>query len=242
MSERNSSHPIWSPRKVHLLIDPDKWNVAEVEELLSSVPKAVGSIIVGGTYLHSEPSRFETIMKCCSRLSLPIGNIVTAGATDSLISPSAQYLLLPIVFGSTNTRFVLDHVVRAVPLIKRYGLPCVAYAYLMLAGGVPTSAEYFTQTIPIPRGKPEILATLSLAAEYLGLAGVYLEAGSGAEQPVTEGEVQAVVRTSRLPVLIGGGISSSETCRTLLNAGATGLVIGTALERSRDLSWLGDSL
>lgn len=233
---QTTTHPIWSRHRVHLLIDPDKWQLDELDSLLRSVPEIVGSIIVGGTYLHSD--RFEAVMECCSQTSLPIGNIVSAGLSDSMISPKASYLMVPIVFGTTSTRSVLDHIVRAVPVIRRYGLPCVPYAYFMLAGGMGTSAEYFTQTIPIPRGKLEILETLSLAAKYLGLEGVYLEAGSGARNSVTEAEVESVVKSSGLPVLVGGGISSISTCHALFNAGAVGLIIGTAIEHGKTLCWL----
>lgn len=236
MTAQTTITPIWSPRRVHLLIDPDKWQPDELDFLLRSVPELVGSVIVGGTYLHSD--RFEAVMECCSRTSLPIGNIVSAGLSDSMISPLASYLMVPIVFGTTSTRPVLDHIVRAVPTIRRHGLPCIPYAYFMLAGGVGTSAEYFTQTIPIPRGKLEILATLSLAAKYLGLQGIYLEAGSGAQKSVTKEEVEVVVSSSGLPVLVGGGISSISACHALFDAGAAGVIIGTAIEHGKSLSWL----
>ncbi len=230
------NHPIWAPHRVHLLIDPDKWVVDELESILKSLPKVVGSIIVGGTYFHSD--RFEAVMECCSNTKLPIGNIVSVGLADSFISNKADYLLLPILFGSTNTRFVLDHLIRAVPVIRRYDLPCIPYGYFMLAGGKGTSAEYFTQTIPIPRGKPEILSTLALAASYLGLQGVYLEAGSGATFPVTAEEIKGALKFSSIPILVGGGVSSVSTCDDLFDAGATGIIIGTAIEQEKKLSWL----
>jgi phosphoglycerol geranylgeranyltransferase len=238
VSELIISHPIWASRRVHLLIDPDKWKIDELSLMLSSIPGIVGSLLVGGTYLHSGRSQFEAVMECCSRALLPLGNIITAGLSDGFISPKADYVLAPILFGSPTTRFVIDHILRAVPLIKEYDLPCIPYGYFMLAGGVPTSTEYFTQTLPIPRGNVEILSTLSLAAKYLGLPGLYLEAGSGAQQPVRPDEVEAVKRTSELRILVGGGISAPSVCRELFNAGADGIIVGTALERSKSLDWL----
>jgi phosphoglycerol geranylgeranyltransferase len=236
MSGIITNHPIWLKRRVHLLIDPDKWHLDELEVVLRSIPEIVGSIIVGGTYLHSD--QFGAVMECCSNTKLPIGNIVSVGISDSIISQKADYLLVPILFGSTSTRFVLDHLIRAVPVIRHYGLPCIPYAYFMLAGGAGTSAEYFTQTIPIPRGKPDVLTTLSLAARYLGLQGIYLEAGSGALYSVTTEEIEGVVKFSGLPVLVGGGISSASTCHTLFGAGTTGIIIGTAIEQEKNLSFL----
>jgi putative glycerol-1-phosphate prenyltransferase len=110
----------------------------------------------------------------------------------------------------------------------------------MLSGGSVTSAEYFTQTIALPRNKPEILKTLGLTANYLGLEGIYLEAGSGAQNPITPDEVRAVVEGCELPVLAGGGLRTRGTCEALFNAGATGLIVGTAIEETKSLSWLED--
>ena len=88
------------------------------------------------------------------------------------------------------------------------------------------------------RGKPEIIETLSIAAGYLGLSGIYLEAGSGARLPVTAEEIAAAAGASNLPVLVGGGVDSAAQINALLHAGARGIVIGTALERTRTAEWI----
>src|ERR1041385_4339025 len=222
MLKQTQSDLIWERRRIHLLIDPDKWTISELSRACECLPPMVGSIIVGGTYLHSGRSHFQEVMQCCFNTGLPLGNIIGAGSSDGFISSLANYVLAPILFGSSTTRFVLDHVLRAVPLLTEYNLPCVPCAYLMLAGGVHTSTQYFTQTLPIPRGNLEILITLSLAAKYLGLPGIYLEAGSGAQQSVTPIEVEAVKKASELPILVGGGVSSMSVCLELFDAGADG--------------------
>ena len=47
-----------------------------------------------------------------------------------------------------------------------------------------TSVEYISQTEAIPSDKPEIVVATALAGEMLGLRMIYLEAGSGATNPV----------------------------------------------------------
>lgn len=229
---------IWDPGRVHLLIDPDKWEPNDLTALFSSIPRVVGSIIVAGTFIHT--NRFEEVMRCCLKTALPVGNMVTAGPPANSISPHANFLLIPLVFGAGSTRFVFDHIIQAVPMIEEYDLQVVSYAYLMLSGGSVTSAEYFTQTIALPRNKFDVLKTLSLAARHLGLEGIYLEAGSGALHPVTPAEVKAVVSAGRLPVIVGGGLKSPQQCQELFGAGATGLIIGTAIEDGGSLKWLED--
>lgn len=229
------SRGIWTPGGVHLLIDPDKWAPPELANALSRVPEQVETIIVGGTFLHS--GGVHEAVEACRATGLPVGSILSASHPCSTIDPRADFLLIPVLFGTADTRFVLDHVVQAVPFIRTSAVPCASYAYFVLEGG-STSTEFFTRVAPIPRGKHEILRTLALAAEYLGLEGLYLEGGSGTAHPVQPDEVAAVRDVSTLPILVGGGLNSAEQCRHLLDAGATGLIVGTAFEQSHSLTWL----
>lgn len=236
MTASHNECPIWEPGQVHLLIDPDKWEIDELRAVLSATPKIVGTIIVGGTYTHTD--RFAPTMAVCKETGLIVGNILSAGPLDSIISHVADYLLIPILFASGSTKFVLDHLILSAPVIHRYGLTTTSFAYLLLDGGSLTSTAYFTQTVPIPRGKPEILRSLGLAARYMGLDGIYLEAGSGAMRAVTPEEVNAAADLSGLPVLVGGGVHSAAACRELFDAGASGVIVGTAVEQRRHLGWL----
>jgi phosphoglycerol geranylgeranyltransferase len=222
--------------KIHILVDPDKWTVAELSRFLSGLPPSVGSLIIGGTYTHGDG--FSEVMETCRVTGLPLGNFLSAGPIDSILSNLASFVIVPVVLGSPSSRYLVDHLIAAAPAIRRLGMKVYSVAYLMLDGGKPTSAQFFTQSIPLPRHAPEIIATLCAAAKYLGLSGVYLEAGSGATFPVTPHEVAIARKASELPILVGGGISSLALCHSLLDAGADGIVIGTAAERKRSLKWL----
>ena len=70
----------------------------------------------------------------------------------------------------------------------------------------------------------------ALAAEYLGMRLVYLEAGSGANEPVPDEMVQAVVEYISLPVIVGGGILDPDAASSKVNMGAKFVVTGTAVE------------
>jgi phosphoglycerol geranylgeranyltransferase len=71
----------------------------------------------------------------------------------------------------------------------------------------------------------------ALAAEYLGMRFVYLEAGSGAPAPVPDTMVRAVRSVLSVPVIVGGGIRTGADAKTLLDAGAQLLVTGTVTEQ-----------
>jgi putative glycerol-1-phosphate prenyltransferase len=77
-----------------------------------------------------------------------------------------------------------------------------------------------------------------LAAEYIGMKVVYLEAGSGALQSVPEEMIQAVSQAVSVPVIVGGGIRSPLEAREKVEAGASFIVVGNAFEQRREKSYL----
>ena len=67
---------------------------------------------------------------------------------------------------------------------------------------------------------------------------VYLEAGSGAKTNVTPEMVATVRKVFQGFLIVGGGIRDVETAKSLTDAGADALVIGTLLEDSNNLQKL----
>ena len=89
-------------------------------------------------------------------------------------------------------------------------LEAISTAYMLIDSGKISSVEYMSNTKPIPRSKKDIAVAHALAAEYLGMKMIYLEAGSGAPQPVPNDMISAVAKYSTLPVIVGGGITSPD--------------------------------
>ena len=81
--------------------------------------------------------------------------------------------------------------------------------------------------------KPKIAAAYAMAAQYMGMRFVYLEAGSGAKQNVTPEMVQTVRAVFDGFIMVGGGIRSAKTASSLIKAGADGLVVGTFVGANR---------
>ncbi|MES0324471.1 MAG: geranylgeranylglyceryl/heptaprenylglyceryl phosphate synthase [Candidatus Bathyarchaeia archaeon] len=59
---------------------------------------------------------------------------------------------------------------------------------------------------------------------------VYLEAGSGAKEPIPPKIVGAVSETLDIPVIVGGGIRTPEAAKAAKMAGASAIVTGTLVE------------
>jgi putative glycerol-1-phosphate prenyltransferase len=87
-----------------------------------------------------------------------------------------------------------------------------------------------SQTRPLPADKPEIAAAHAVAGQMIGMAAVYLDAGSGAASPVSSAVIRAVRRAVALPLLVGGGIRTVEQVCDARRAGADFVVVGSAIE------------
>ena len=104
----------------------------------------------------------------------------------------------------------------------------------MVESGKTTTAEFISNTRPLPREKPEIAVAHALAAEYLGMKMVYLEAGSGADHSVPENMIQAVRANISIPIIVGGGIRNPDEARMKVQSGASFIVTGTIHEKNQD--------
>ena len=108
---------------------------------------------------------------------------------------------------------------------------------MLIESGKTTTAEYISESKPIPRHKPEIATATALAGEYLGMKLIYLEGGSGADNSVPNEMIKMVTQNLNIPVIVGGGIRSPETAREKVNAGAKIIITGNFFEdeKNRDL-------
>lgn len=104
--------------------------------------------------------------------------------------------------------------------------------YLLIDGGKRTSVHYMSQTIPLPNHSPELTVATALAGYYLGLKYFYLDAGSGAAEPVNPKIIKAMKKRIAAPLLVGGGLNNIEKIRQAYLAGADIVVIGNGAEKS----------
>ena len=102
----------------------------------------------------------------------------------------------------------------------------------MLIGDPPlTAAAYMSHTLPIPTAKPELAVATALAGEMLGLRCLYLDAGSGASAPIPAQTIRAIHNAVQIPLIVGGGLMSQQDLNRAWDAGATCVVVGSAVEQ-----------
>ncbi len=185
------------------------------------------AFLVGSSILLSD-NFGRTIREIKKSSDLPV--IIFPNGVGQL-SDDADAILFMSMISGRNPELLIGQQAKAAPIVKDTGLEAISTGYMIIESGRTTSVEYMSGTKPIPRDKPEIAMAHALAAEYLGMKCVYLDAGSGAAMPISDEMLKSVVEYISLPLIAGGGIREPETSRSKVQAGASFVVVGSALEK-----------
>jgi phosphoglycerol geranylgeranyltransferase len=210
-----------------VLIDPDKKPQPELAGFARICESGgADALLVGGSLLFS--AHFDGLIQALKQaVRIPV--ILFPGNGGQLSQHADAVLFMSLVSGR-NPHFLIGEQVQYAPIIRALGIEPISMAYMLIESGRVTSAEFMSHTKPIPREKPEIAAAHALAAQYLGMASVYLEAGSGAKLSVPDDMIRAVRKTVKVPIIVGGGIRTPEEAAAKVKAGASFVVTGNVLE------------
>jgi phosphoglycerol geranylgeranyltransferase len=215
-----------------LLLDPDRSSIEELTFLAEAAADCeVDAILVGTSFMLK--ANFHDCLKDIKRCT-PLPVILFPGA-HSQISPFADAVLFISLISGRNPYYLIDEQVRGAPLIKELGIESIATGYMLIESGGYSSVQYISGTMPIPSSKNDIACAHALAAQYLGMKLIYMEAGSGAERAVPDAMIEAVTKYIELPVLVGGGIRSPGEVEKKIEAGASFVVVGSHFENKRDV-------
>lgn len=212
-----------------VLLDPDDFTEAGCRQLLQLVERhPIDYFFVGGSLvLTTQQAALIALLKAHSSvpvLLFPSHSLHVDGAADGL-------LLLSLISGRNPDFLIGQHVVAA-PRLRASGLQLLPTGYLLVDSGRPTTASYVSGTAPLPHDKPSIAAATALAGEQLGLRLMYLDGGSGAQNPVSAVMIRAVRAIVQTPIIVGGGLNTGEKLHAALAAGADVVVVGNRLEEA----------
>lgn len=215
-----------------LLIDPDKHTHASIEQLMMDLNGKPGPdvILVGGSLLFNGVATIISIIK--KHTEIPV--FLFPGSVLHVTENADGILLLSLISGR-NPEYLIGNHVQAAPMIKKAGLEVIPTGYILVNSGVNTSVAYMSNTAPIPYEKNDIAVATALAGEMLGLQMIYLEAGSGAQNPIAPEMISAVKSNTTIPLIVGGGIKTLQQLEQTLKAGADMVVVGTAAEKNHHI-------
>ncbi|MEM0129204.1 MAG: geranylgeranylglyceryl/heptaprenylglyceryl phosphate synthase [Thermoplasmata archaeon] len=212
---------------IHLtLIDPEKSSPADAARLAQGAADlGTAGILLGGSTGIS-PDRMGAVVRAV-RTAVPVPTIIFPEGPGS-VAAGAHAILFMSLLNSRNLDLVIRIHARTARTIRAAGLETIPLGYLVIAPGMRVGEV--GQADPIARDDPASAQGYALAAEMLGMRWVYLEAGSGAPDPVPPAMVRAVREVLRIPLIVGGGIRTARDARATLDAGADVLVTGTVAE------------
>lgn len=219
-------------KRLAVLIDPDMPRLQRLEELLNlGIECGVHYFFIGGSLVVNNMLD-DVLSGIRQRCDIPL--VLFPGNSFQLSYKADAILFLSLISGRNPELLIGQHVIAA-PFLKMSPLEVISTGYMLIDGGVQTAVQYMSNTYPIPAGKTDIAVCTALAGEMLGLKTIYLEAGSGALNPVPEHMIEAVRGAISIPLIVGGGIRTPEKAAASLRAGADMLVVGNAVEKEPGL-------
>jgi phosphoglycerol geranylgeranyltransferase len=215
-------------KSIALLLDPDKAKGESLQNILVTANESKTDYIFAGGSLTF--NNIDNLINEVRKLSsIPV--ILFPGNLLQLTLKADMILLLSLISGRNSELLIGNHVIAA-PYLKDARDKLVSVGYILVSCGNKTSVEYISQTEAIPSDKSDIAVATALAGEMLGLRMIYLEAGSGAVNPVPLILIRAVRDNISIPLAVGGGIKNKDQIEDIFNAGADLIILGNGCEKN----------
>lgn len=208
-----------------LLVDPEKQSSVQALYPYLLMPDL---IFVGG----STGSQTETcVMELRQYTTRPIllfpGNI-------SQFTPTADALLFLTLLNAQTPDVLINPHIQVAQQVLDSGIETIPMGYILVDGERKSSVELATNCTPIPQNDINKIVSLAVAGQLLGKSLIYLEAGSGAQTPISPDIIRAVRAQLQVPLIVGGGITTHQAMLRAYEAGADIVVIGNHFEQYPD--------
>ncbi len=217
-------------RSLAVLLDPEK---ADLSRLTFTDECHPDYLFVGGSTGGDTTEFVQELKSKIKNQKYKIPVILFPG-NSSQFTPEADGILFLSLLSGRNPEFLVDQQVKAARAILESQMDFVPTAYILIDGGVFTSTMRVSHTQPLNPADLDTIVDTCIAAELMGKKAVYLEAGSGAEKPVSAKIIRAVRAKTSVTLIVGGGIRTPEAMKVAYDAGADVVVIGNHFETHPD--------
>ena len=156
------------------------------------------------------------------------------------LSPAADAITFMMLMNSKSPRYLIEEQVAGSLFIKKAGISPLPMGYIICEPG-GKAGEVGQADLILP-SQTERISAYATTAEYYGFRIIYLEAGSGAQNPVSPELIKAAREACDLTIVVGGGIRDGETAKIASDAGADWIITGNLTESFNDANALQDVL
>jgi len=216
-----------------VLVDPEHDNPDKLAETAENAIKEGADIIFIGGSSNVDPSAF---LEASSKIKKRIQNkapLIIYTENFNTLSRDADAILFGSVLNSNEPRYLIKMQIWSAPLIKKVGIEPLNTAFLIFEPG--GTVGHVVNYQPIPRENKKIGLAYTLAAEMMGYRFVYLEAGSRVGKALEDDIIRLHRKTLNIPIIVGGGIKKPEKAKSLVESGASIIIIGTAFEKGANV-------
>ncbi len=215
-----------------VLMDPDKVKLRQMDKILDLATRAkVDYFFIGGSLIVNNMLD-QVLLRIKESCEIPM--ILFPGNSFQLSYKADGILFLSLISGRNADLLIGNHVLAA-PYLRMSPLEVLPTGYMLVDGGVATTVSYISNTQPIPAKKDDVALCTAIAGEMLGLKLIYMDAGSGAENPISTSMIETVSSGLKIPLIVGGGIRTPEKALENVKAGADVIVVGNAIEKDPEL-------
>ena len=216
---------------VAALIDPEDFTPKQAAETVKNAIKAgCELILVGGSTIASQAKLDSVVRSLKSHVASHHVPVVLFPGPGAPVSRFADAILFSSLLNSSNPYFIIGAQALGAMEVLKGKLESIPMGYLVFGNGSSTS--FIAQVNSLPPTKPSLAVIYALAAQYLGMRALYLEAGSGASDSIPPQTVKAVRKYFDGVLLVGGGITSASRAGMAAAAGADIIVVGNLLQSS----------
>lgn len=216
-------------KKLAVLIDPDHINNEQLQRIVDLSNQAnISYFFIGGSLIVKD-CLDEVLTYIKSNSQIP--TIIFPGNNLQINEKADGLLFLSLISGRNPEYLIGKHIVSA-PYLKQSSIETISTGYMLIESGQPTSVSYVSHTQPIPADKPDIAYCTAAAGELLGMQLIFMDAGSGAKNPISTNMIKKVKSDLEIPLIIGGGIQSIDKIKANFEAGADIQVIGNYIEQN----------
>lgn len=221
-----------SEKLLAVLIDPDKMTIKMASQFIGKINLSLAThIFVGGsTVADFATEQLVSVIK--KHTHLPI--ILFPGDVSQITGQADALLFLSLISGR-NPEYLIGKQVASVSKLRQMHLEVIPTGYLLIENGKETAVQKVTGTEPMSKDSVQDIVDTAKAGELLGMKLIYLEAGSGAINPIDSTIINRVKKEISLPLIVGGGIRTKKQLEEAYNSGADLVVIGTAFEDNEAL-------
>jgi phosphoglycerol geranylgeranyltransferase len=209
------------------LLDPISTSVEKAGEYSSYIQESGSdAIMVGGSTVYSQEALDNFIRSVKEGASIPV--IIFPNNVQS-ISRYADAIWFMSLLNSVDWYYIVGAQLQGALTVRSFNLEAIPMGYVVF--GSESTVAAMGRALPLAPHSYEIAVCYGLAAQYLGMRFLYLEAGSGASKPLPETTIRAVRKAVNIPIIVGGGIRTPDDVKTVCRAGADIVVTGTAIEK-----------